>query len=224
MSPTSSLPPKQPNNSQDTCRQLSTPTSDNKPISPVRDSRVFGVKPKSPTPFNQSMSFQDSSTPHSISPTPNQYVTQSIPSTPTSSKNFSFSSRDFNNNPVNGDKKIFGLPTFGSVKQISPLGNHGVQPITNEKKFFGVNSRQRLNSLSSDRDWKSSLPQMNIPNTDQLLPSFTKQQQTYINQTPPTEKNLRPSLVGLERRRICPVWPPPHRGYSRAGVYAEGRG
>lgn len=152
---------------------------------------------------------------------------QSIPTTPTAPRNFNFNqfnnaSPDMNNNFA-GDKKVFGLPNKGQVKPIAPLGNHGVQPMANERKYFGVNTRQRFNSLSCERDWKDTLPIMNIPNTDQLLPSFTKHQQTYINQEPPTLKNLRPSLQGLERRRIRPVWPPPHPG-SRSRTFAEGRG
>lgn len=209
-----------------------------KPGSPICDTRVFGVSrgSKSPLRPNGTLSRENSVSPvppvASIGqPTPvaAPRVSQSLSTTPaTNSKEFAFfDNNDFNNNPMNGDRKIFGLPSRGGSKNISPLGNHGVQSAANEQRkiFFGVNPKQRHNSFSCDRDWKSSLPIIHIPNTDQLLPSQTKQMQTYINQTPPTEKNLRPSLIGLERRRIRPVWPPPHPGrVHRTGVHAEGRG
>lgn len=137
-----------------------------------------------------------------------------------------FGANDSNNNPTmnGGDKKVYGLPSRGVYKVIAPPGSHGVQPVANERKYFGLNLKQRHNSFSYERHWKEELPIVNIPNTDQLLPSQTKQMQTYINQIPPTVKNLRPSLIGLERRRIRPVWPPPHPGRThRSGICVEGR-
>ena len=200
-----------------------------KPGSPIRDPRVFGVSRGSKSPLQpNAMSRENSPIPPiaQSAPVSRPLFSQSIPSTPAASKDFAFFDNDFNNNPMNGDKKVFGLPARGTSKTIAPLGNHGVQPFANEqRKIFGLNLKQRHNSFSCDRDWKASLPIVNIPNTDQLLPSQTKQMQTYINQTPPTEKNLRPSLIGLERRRIRPVWPPPHPGRThRAGFAVEGRG
>lgn len=205
--------------------------------------RVFGINPRSPSKspsrmlLNHSMSVTTPSSNYSsLSPAfpqqqqqPQQQlmqqVTQSTPSTPTIDRNFNFN--DTNNNPIRVDsnKKIFGLSNTNHtvVKSIEPIGNHGVQPVNNEKKYFGVNQRQRLNSISSDRDWKDPLPIVNIPNVDQLLPSQTRQMQSYINQTPPTIKNLRPSLSGIERRKIRPVWPPPLPNVHK-GAYVEGRG
>lgn len=145
--------------------------------------------------------------------------------TSTTSKEFNFP--DLNNNNQDGcGNKVYGLPARPTSKAIAPIGGHGVQPVENgqRKQYFGVNIRQRFNSLTSDRDWKDPLPIVNIPHVDQLLPSQTKQMQTYINQTPPTEKYLKPSLVGLERRRIRPIWPPPHPGRVVNRTYAENRG
>lgn len=219
--------------------QLAMPMVDTKPGSPVRDPRVFGMSrgSKSPNRPNVSLSRENSNPNSPIPPAlpmtqssmpmVNNANSQSIPTTPAATKNFAFfDNNDLNNNPMNGgDKKIFGLPSRGGSKMISPLGNHGVQPVNNEqRRVFGMNPRQRYNSFSCDHDWKTALPIVNIPNTDQLLPSQTKQMQTYINQTPPTEKNLRPSLIGLERRRIRPVWPPPHPGrLHKVGFQVEGR-
>nr|XP_027196059.1 uncharacterized protein LOC113790572 isoform X2 [Dermatophagoides pteronyssinus] len=212
------------------------------PGQPRKDMRVFGINPRSPSKspsrmlLNHSMSVTTPTSNYSsLSPAfpqqqqqPQQQlmqqVTQSTPSTPTIGRNFNFN--DTNNNPIRVDsnKKIFGLSNTNHtmVKSIEPIGNHGVQPVNNEKKYFGVNQRQRLNSISSDRDWKDPLPIVNIPNVDQLLPSQTRQMQTYINQTPPTIKNLRPSLSGIERRKIRPVWPPPLPNVHK-GAYVEGR-
>ncbi|KAI2804759.1 hypothetical protein BLOT_003747 [Blomia tropicalis] len=217
--------------------QSGTSTVETKLGTPNRDTRVFGVPNRggSKSPFSvPNLSRENSNSPnkfqttHNFAAQPSPAISQSIPSTPAVHKEFSFPhDNDFNNNPpTNGDKKVFGLPSRGGSKVISPLGNHGVQPVLNERKVFGLNSFQRRCSLSSscERDWKEPLPIVNIPNTDQLLPSQTKSMQTYINQTPPTEKNLRPSLIGLERRRIRPVWPPPHPSRThRAGIQIEGR-
>lgn len=200
--------------------------------SPIGDNRVFGSNPRiikiSPSRLSNRA---DSISDKSVSPVPNirNYI-QSVPTTPTigqQNHGFSFDQSDFNNNPPGGDnnRKVYGLPSRTVVvKSIAPIGNHGVQPISNEQKYFGLSGRQRFNSLTSERDWKSPLPIVNIPNTDQLLPSHTKQLGTYINQTPPTEKFLRPSLASLERRRIRPVWPPPHPGRASNRAFAEGRG
>ena len=201
-----------------------------KPVTgfPIRDTRVFGINrgdSKSP------LQVANLSRENSISPLSPVHMQQSIVmnqfATPAASskQNSFFFQNDFNNNPTNCEKKVFGLPVRGIQKSISPLGNHGVQPVNNERKYFGLNLKQRHNSFSCERHWKESLPIVNIPNTDQLLPSQTKQMQTYINQIPPTEKNLRPSLIGLERRRIRPVWPPPIPGrVHRSGILIEGRG
>ncbi|KAH7637856.1 hypothetical protein HUG17_8960 [Dermatophagoides farinae] len=210
------------------------------PGQPRKDVRVFGLNPRSPSKspnrlqLNHSISLTTPSSPAFPQQTQQQQqqpmqqqsrqVTQSTPSTPTIGSNFDFN--DSNNNPIRVDpnKKIFGLPNTNRimVKSIVPIGNHGIQPVNNEKKYFGVNHRQRFNSISSDRDWKDPLPIVNIPNVDQLLPSQTRQMQTYINQTPPTIKNLRPSLSGIERRKIRPVWPPPVPNVHK-GAYVEGR-
>lgn len=209
------------------------PVVDAKPGSPVRDPRVFGMSRGSKSP-NRQFSRENSNNNSPIPPALPQStpmvnsISQSTPTTPAANKNFAFFDNDLNNNPMNGsgNQKVFGLPTRGGSKIIPPLGNHRVQPVNNEqRRVFGMNARQRFNSFSCDSDWKSPLPIVNIPNTDQLLPSQTKQMQTYINQTPPTEKNLRPSLIGLERRRIRPVWPPPHLGrLHKVGFAVEGRG
>ncbi|KAI7688533.1 hypothetical protein SSS_06043 [Sarcoptes scabiei] len=158
------------------------------------------------------------------SQTVNFRTSQSTPTTPTAlNRNFDFPVNDSNNNPMRDDRKVFGVQNRGPNSQpIQPMGNHGVQPALNEKRVFGLNVRQRFNSISSDRDWNEALPIVNIPNTDQLLPSQTRQMQTYINQTPPTEKNLRPSLASLQRRKIRPMWPPPSPRINR-GTFAEGR-
>lgn len=198
------------------------------------DNRVFGVNPRSssrsPIRYNHLTSAPSTPSNTAMKPNfPSQQITQqnykfsqSTPTTPTAT-NQGFFENDSNNNPIGNEmKKVYGLQNREVIKPIEPIGNHGVQPMTNEKKYFGINHRQRLNSLT-DRDWKEALPIVNIPNTDQLLPSHTRQMQTYINQSPPTEKNLRPSLAGIQRRKIRPVWPPPLPKINK-GSFAEGRG
>lgn len=160
-------------------------------------------------------------------------VAQSTPTTPTVPKGLDFGMDnnqqqfDTNNNPIVAhDAKgriVYGANRPSTLtKTIEPTGNHGIQPVQNDKKYFGINVRQRMNSISSDRDWKEQLPIVNMPNVTQLLPSQTRQMQTYINQEPPTLKNLRPSLAGMERRKIRPVWPPPLPRVNK-GTYIEGR-
>ncbi|KAF7489132.1 hypothetical protein SSS_06043 [Sarcoptes scabiei] len=234
--PQPQLQPQQPSFTQPNQQQSVPIQQGSGPRKP--DTRVFGINPRSPSKspirLNHSVSMQPSpqaqqnQQPYYQQPPQSQTVnfrtSQSTPTTPTAlNRNFDFPVNDSNNNPMRDDRKVFGVQNRGPNSQpIQPMGNHGVQPALNEKRVFGLNVRQRFNSISSDRDWNEALPIVNIPNTDQLLPSQTRQMQTYINQTPPTEKNLRPSLASLQRRKIRPMWPPPSPRINR-GTFAEGR-
>lgn len=191
----------------------------------IKDPRVFGLsRSKSPNDPNR-----DSS----ISPLPNPEMNQygQEPKTPTAlGMGFDFG-QDMNNNVVDASQKVvYGLPNREVSVAVPPSMTNNYQQTQQfqqqqTRTVYTINQRHRFNSLTgAEHDWKEPLPIVNIPNTDQLLPSQTRQMQTYINQAPPTEKNLRPSLSGLERRRIRPVWPPPCAGRFRPGYNVEGRG
>ncbi|CAG2103532.1 unnamed protein product [Medioppia subpectinata] len=122
-------------------------------------------------------------------------------------------------------------------KKADTFKHHGIDRpvigrVVNDQRVFAQNSALKLQRLGSSGGqtphWKTPLPQMNVgrPEVTQLLPSQTRRQQTYIVQTPPTERNARPPPTGTLRRRIRPVWPPPEwtgRHIPKTGFASSGR-
>ncbi|XP_054167923.1 uncharacterized protein LOC128965294 isoform X2 [Oppia nitens] len=103
-----------------------------------------------------------------------------------------------------------------------------------DKRVFANNTVPRLQRLGSWDEskphWKTPLPKMVTGKPEeavnQLLPSQARKQQTYIVQTPPTEKNWRPPPTGSSSRKIRPVWPPLDHNQqyvSKTGFDTSGR-
>ena len=142
--------------------------------SQIRDARVFGLtRSKSPNDTNRDSSISPLPNPE----IPNQYNHE--PKTPTRTLGMGFDfAQDVNNNIVDSSQKIvYGLQSREVSVAVPPTMNNfnqaqQVQPQT--RTASGFYQRHRFSSLT-EHDWKEPLPIVNIPNTDQLLPSQTKQ-------------------------------------------------
>ena len=192
-----------------------------------KDVRVFGVKPRDQSPAMNG-SRPTTATMSSATPSP----TQENVNRETKVKAIMSPSpvpQDYRQTNPSKDKQF-----YAQNKRPENLRNPGVdrpetgRPI-NDRRVFATNWKQRMGaSLDSQPHWKEPLPQLKTvrPDVNQLLPSHTKRQQTYIVQTPPTERNARPPPTGTMRRRIRPVWPPPdvsgrpipRTGFDRGGL------
>ena len=201
-----------------------------------KDMRVFGVKPRaqSPSPIANG-SRPTTATISSATSSPTQEnVERKIKiktnkSPPLIQDNRQLSYTELNRNQSDPSKVFYAQ----NKRNESLYQNPGLyrpetgRPI-NDRRIFAKDWKHRMGgSLDNQPHWKEPLPQLKTvrPDVNQLLPSHTKRQQTYIVQTPPTEMNARPPPTGTIRRRIKPVWPPPdssgrsiHRtGFDRGG-------
>lgn len=190
---------------------------------PQRDTRVFGSSPRpastSPTQVNAETGQK----------------TQTVNQSNESANQRAFDSQ-FESNQMPRDNRVFAPNKPGLQKSAGfgiqrPKGTRELQTgrVIRDRRWFGNQNKPPLQAMGGSLDdWKAPLPHMkSAPQTDQLLPSQTKQQQTYINQLPPSERVVRPSLTGNVRRRIRPVWPPPDHNdkfIPKAGFNPSGRG
>lgn len=218
-----------------------SPTQNTSPVQQrpePKDNRVFGVRPRGNSPFmNGSRPTTASSGP---SPTPSPVQEGQSHSKDSQSKSpeqdiRQFSSTEVNQKPLIRANSLQEKQYYAQNRSPESQKRNEINKFERgrpDRKVFSNNWRQKMGgSLDSDRDWKESLPQLKSvhPETNQLLPSHIKREQTYIVQTPPTEKNARPPPTGTIRRRIKPVWPPPdysgnpavnRTGFNRGGDHS----
>jgi hypothetical protein len=213
---------------------------------PQRDTRVFGSSPQpasSPThasdkQLNKAQAGQQLSGLFNAETEPK---TQTVNQSNESAINYSYGNQrafdsQFESNQMPRDNRVFAanrpeLQKSSGFGIQRPKGTRELQTgrVIKDRRVFGSQNRPPLQAMGGSLDdWKAPLPAMkSAPKTDQLLPSQTKQQQTYINQLPPSERVVRPSLTGNVRRRIRPVWPPPDHNEKfipKAGFNPSGRG
>ena len=200
-----------------------------------KDPRVFGVRQRAQSPVLNG-SRPTTATSQTWSPTQENFQKETKVMKVMSSPSEGLQNiQKLNRNEINErqpnqsrDKQFFGQnkqrsdsfknPGFDRPETGRPL---------NDRRVFATWKQKMGGSLDSQPHWKEPLPQLKTvrPEVNQLLPSHTKKQQTYIVQTPPTEKNARPPPTGTLRRRIRPVWPPPdyqgrpvpRGGFNRGG-------
>jgi hypothetical protein len=231
-------------------QQWPSPTPEQK-----RDDGVFGSKSlsssQSPVPENQKMNEQqwssnlgESQRVFGSSPRPASsptHASDTVNQSNESAINYSYGNQrapdsQFESNQMPRDNRVFAanrpdLQKSSGFGVQRPKDTRELQTgrVIKDRRIFVNQNRPPLQAMGGSLDdWKAPLPQMkSAPKTDQLLPSQTRQQQTYINQLPPSERAVRPSLTGNVRRRIRPVWPPHDHNYKfipKAGFNPSGRG